>query len=98
MAYVSPPTTLPAFPDARPARPKTPFPGGRRKRWKDPNRRIYEWDYQHGSVEAYDERGRHEGHSMRGLEIVRNRPIRPIESIHDESHDVGHSCFQHEHR
>jgi hypothetical protein len=61
MAYVSPPTTLPAFPDARPARNKTPFPGGRRKRWKDPDGRICEWDYQHGAVEAYDKHGRHDG-------------------------------------
>jgi hypothetical protein len=61
MGYQSPPGLLPGFPDARPARLKTPFPGGLRKRWKDPDGRIYEWDYQHGDVEVYDKRGRHLG-------------------------------------
>lgn len=60
MAYVSAPKHLPAFPDALPAKPKTPVAGGKRRRWKD-SRTIYEWDAQHGSVEAYDLRGRHLG-------------------------------------
>jgi hypothetical protein len=58
-----PPTTLPAFPKARPAKPKTPVQGGGklRKRWKDDKGKIYEWDYQHGKVEVYDKKGKHEG-------------------------------------
>jgi hypothetical protein len=32
-----------------------------RARWKDEERRIYEWDYQHGRVEIYDPKGRHLG-------------------------------------
>jgi len=35
--------------------------GGMRVRWKDDQGRIYEWDYRHGGVEAYDPRGRHLG-------------------------------------
>jgi hypothetical protein len=61
--YKPPPETLPAFPKARGAKPKTPFGAGRkkRKRWKDPDGTIYEWDYLHGTVEKYDHRGRHLG-------------------------------------
>jgi hypothetical protein len=56
------PRVLRAFPDAIRAPPKTPRRGGGglRKRWKDEDR-IYEWDYQHGSVEVYDSRGNHIG-------------------------------------
>ena len=63
MVPVPPPRNLPAFPDARKVRPKTGIAGGGfRRRWKDSsNGTIYEWDYQHGSVEAYDSRGRHLG-------------------------------------
>jgi len=32
-----------------------------RKRWKDSDGTIYEWDYQHGAVEKYDKRGMHQG-------------------------------------
>ena len=58
-----PPPKLPVagFPDLRPVRPKTGFPGGLRRRWKDPEGTIYEWDYQHGAFEAYDPRGKHLG-------------------------------------
>lgn len=64
MAYKVPPKTLPGFPKAKPARPKTPIgPKGKklRKRWKDPDGTIYEWDYLHGTVEKYDKRGNHVG-------------------------------------
>jgi hypothetical protein len=61
-SYVPPPKTLRAFPDAWRVPAKTPMPGGgRRVRWKDPAGTIYEWDYQHGTVEMYDTRGRHLG-------------------------------------
>jgi len=61
MTPVPPRRSLPGFPDARPVRPKTPFPGGLRRRWKGPDGTLYEWDYQHGAVEAYNARGRHLG-------------------------------------
>jgi RHS repeat-associated protein len=61
--YIPPPRTLPGFPDAERARPKTPVQGGGklRARWKDKDGNIYEWDYQEGAVEKYDPRGRHQG-------------------------------------
>jgi hypothetical protein len=59
------PKTLPGFPDAQPAKRKTPVQGGGglRKRWKDAKKkRIYEWDSQHGEVEEWDWSGkRHQG-------------------------------------
>jgi hypothetical protein len=60
---VPPPADLPAFPEAKKAKPKTPRPGGgKRTRWHDSGTGvIYEWDYQHGHVEAYDARGNHLG-------------------------------------
>ncbi|WP_236798285.1 colicin E3/pyocin S6 family cytotoxin [Aliivibrio fischeri] len=50
---------LPAFPSAKPAKPKTKVQGGGklRERWIDKKGRIYEWDYQHGKVEVYDKTG-----------------------------------------
>jgi len=60
-AYHPAPRVLPAFPDAQPVPGKTRYPGGIRKRWKDGDGNIYEWDYQHGRVEKYDKRGRHRG-------------------------------------
>lgn len=60
MPYVPPPDIPPAFPDLRPVRGKTAFAGGVRKRSKDPDGNIFEWDYQHGAVEMY-RRGRHLG-------------------------------------
>jgi YD repeat-containing protein len=61
--YVPPPSDLAAFPDATRVSSKTPVGGGRglRRRWKDLDGKIYEWDYQHGRVELYDKRGRHLG-------------------------------------
>ncbi len=61
--HVPAPPNLPAFPDASPAKPKTPVQGGGgfRKRWKDSDGNIYEWDYQHGRVEKYNKNGKHIG-------------------------------------
>jgi putative cytotoxic protein/uncharacterized protein DUF4157 len=57
------PKQLPAFPNAQRVPPKTPVQGGggMRKRWKDPDGNIYEWDSQHGAVEKYNSRGVHLG-------------------------------------
>lgn len=52
---------LPGFPDAVRVRSKTPYPGGRRRRWEGQDGTIYEWDYQHGTVEKYNRRGDHLG-------------------------------------
>jgi len=54
---------LPGFPAAELTKPKTPRSDGTglRKRWKDRSGRIYEWDYQHGTVEIYNRRGQHIG-------------------------------------
>ncbi|HFL1444776.1 TPA: S-type pyocin domain-containing protein, partial [Enterobacter kobei] len=51
---------LPAFPDAKMAKKRTPVKGGGtlRSRWKDSKGRIFEWDSQHGTVEMYDRSGR----------------------------------------
>lgn len=61
--YVPAPKVPPAFPELRPAKRKTPVQGGGglRKRWVDPDGNIYEWDYQHGRVEKYNKRGKHQG-------------------------------------
>jgi RHS repeat-associated protein len=60
--YVPAPDTLVGFPNARRSRSKTPMGGGKlRRRWKDSDGNIYEWDYQHGTVEKYNRRGRHQG-------------------------------------
>ncbi|MGE5139574.1 MAG: colicin E3/pyocin S6 family cytotoxin, partial [Rudaea sp.] len=81
--YRPPPRTLPGFPDARRVPPKTPIPGGgKRARWKEPDGTIYEWDYQHGTVEKYNPRGGHLGefdsHSGRLLKPPRaDRKVTP---------------------
>jgi hypothetical protein len=62
--YILPPTgdTLAGFPGTFRAKPKTRFPGGKRRRWKDAAGNIYEWDYLHGRVEKWNRRGdRHLG-------------------------------------
>jgi len=60
---VPPRRRLKAFPNAFRVGAKTPRSGGGlRTRWKDQsNGRIYEWNYQHGRVEAYNPRGEHLG-------------------------------------
>ena len=61
-AVVAPPDNLKGFPSAVWAKPKTPRKGGGlRRRWKDEDGNIYEWDYLHGHVERYDGRGNHQG-------------------------------------
>jgi len=46
-----PPKSLRAFSKAKKATAKTPITGGGlRKRWKDDDGAIYEWDYAHGPV------------------------------------------------
>lgn len=63
--YYPPPKSknLPNVPGATRAKPKTPVQGGGglRPRWKDPKGKIYEWDSQHGEIEKYNKRGKHEG-------------------------------------
>lgn len=57
---VNPPSdnVLRAFASAVRVKGKTRFPGGIRRRWKDPDGTIYEWDYENGTVEVYARRGR----------------------------------------
>ncbi|KOY02947.1 colicin E3/pyocin S6 family cytotoxin [Pseudomonas nunensis] len=63
LKYHPAPPALPAFPDVKPAPMKTSVRGGgkKRRRWKDPTGRIYEWDSQHGKVELYTKQGKHLG-------------------------------------
>jgi hypothetical protein len=35
--------------------------GGLRRRWKSKKGSIYEWDSQHGALEKYNKRGKHQG-------------------------------------
>ena len=61
--YIPPPKNITGIPDLSPARPKTPVQGGGglRKRWKDKKGNIFEWDSQHGTLEKYNKRGKHQG-------------------------------------
>ena len=64
MYYYTPaPNSLPGIPDAQPVKRKTPVQGGGglRKRWKDADGNIYEWDSQHGDLEKYNKNGQHQG-------------------------------------
>jgi hypothetical protein len=56
LEYEIPPKIPSGMPDLSPVKPKTPIQngGGLRKRWKDKDGNIYEWDYQHGEVEKYN--------------------------------------------
>ncbi len=58
--YVPAPKSLPGFPNAVPAKGKTPVQGGggTRKRWINDDGCILEWDSQHGAVEKYSKNGR----------------------------------------
>jgi hypothetical protein len=62
-AVVSPPKRIPARREAIPVKPKTGRGRGqgKRRRWRGPDGTIYEWDYQHGTLEVYDHQGRHQG-------------------------------------
>ncbi|MGN0728450.1 colicin E3/pyocin S6 family cytotoxin [Treponema sp.] len=62
--YKPAPKELPGIPDTKRVKEKTPKQGsnsGKRRRWKDSDGNIYEWDYQHGDVEKYNKRGKHIG-------------------------------------
>jgi RHS repeat-associated protein len=79
---VPPLKDLPAFPDAKPVKPKTPFPGGLRPRWKDREGNIYEWDRKKGEVEIYDPRGKnHKGgfDPKTGKQVTKPDPGRTVE-------------------
>lgn len=59
-SYIPAPTedSLDGFPGTYRSKPKTGIPGdGKRRRWKDQDGNIYEWDYLHGRVEKYNSRG-----------------------------------------
>jgi hypothetical protein len=78
-----PPKTLPGFPKAKYSPPKTPRAGGGlRKRWRDDEGRIYEWDSRHGAVEVYSKRGRHLGewHPVTGKQLKGANPNYKVES------------------
>ncbi len=82
-APVPAPKTLRAFPDAKRVEPKTWIAntGRMRKRWKDWDGTIYEWDYQHGTVEKYDKRGVHQGEfdPATGEKLKEASPIRRVD-------------------
>ena len=81
--YQPPPDHLLAFPAAKEAKRKTPISGGggKRKRWKDDEGYIYEWDSAHGAVEKYDRRGRHLGefNPVTGEKNKDADPVRRVE-------------------
>jgi len=61
--HPTPKGVLPAFPDLFRVRSKTAVQGGGglRPRWNDRAGNIYEWDRQHGALEKYNRRGKHQG-------------------------------------
>ena len=84
LAPIPAPSSLPGFPGAQRAKPKTPVQGGGglRKRWRFPGGCILEWDSQHGEVEKYDKRGKHLGafDPKTGKQLkdpIKNRRIEP---------------------
>lgn len=82
MAHHVPPRSLPGFPDAQRALGKTSLSGNRRRaRWRD-DIYIYEWDYQHGTVEVYNLRGFHIGEfdPNTGVKIKDATPGRRIDA------------------
>lgn len=73
---------LPGFPEARRSKSKTWFPGGKRRRWKEPDGTIYEWDYENGRVEKYARRGephRGEFDPKTGEQTKPSDPTRKVE-------------------
>ncbi|WP_456718174.1 MULTISPECIES: colicin E3/pyocin S6 family cytotoxin [unclassified Bradyrhizobium] len=54
-----PPKELKGFPGSVRTKPKTPFPGGLRRRWKLAGGGFADWDYQHGEIEIYNDQGKH---------------------------------------
>jgi hypothetical protein len=81
--YHPAPTTLSAFPEARPMPMKTSVRGGakKRRRWKDTSGKIYEWDSQHGKVEMYTKQGKHLGEfdPKTGVQTKPADPTRRVE-------------------
>jgi len=63
LVYIPPPKESAGFPGAKQTKRKTSTQGkgGLRRRWKDANGVIFEWDSQHSMVEKYDKRGVHLG-------------------------------------
>lgn len=78
--YHPAPKELPGFPEAVRAQKKTPTSGGLRARWELPNKRILEWDKQHGEVEMYTKNGKHLGafDPETGKQIKDAKPDRTI--------------------
>ena len=78
-----PPKFPPGFPGLRLEKRKTPVEGGGglRKRWRDEDGNIYEWDSRHGTVEKFDKRGRHRGEldPETGEQIKPRVPERKVE-------------------
>jgi hypothetical protein len=72
-----PPKTLAAFPDAQgvPRKRAVQGGGGLRKRWRDADGTIYEWDSRHGAVEKYNKNGRHLGE----FDHTTGRQIKPAD-------------------
>ena len=82
MTYTPPPTQLPGFPEARVVERKTRITGaGLRKRWRNPDGTILEWDGRHAAVEMYDSRGQHMGEfdSLTGDQLKPANPERRID-------------------
>ncbi|HRI51090.1 MAG TPA: colicin E3/pyocin S6 family cytotoxin [Pseudomonadota bacterium] len=82
-AYHSPPKQLDAFPTAQRVQQKTAVQGGGtlRKRWKDVDGTIYEWDSRHGTVEKYTKQGKHIGEfdPKTGVQLKPRDPTRRVE-------------------
>lgn len=79
---VLPPSVLEAFPNTERVRGKTTRAGGsKRARWEDADGNIYEWDYQHGKLEKYDRRGKHQGEydPKTGKQTKPSDPTRRVE-------------------
>lgn len=74
---------LPAFPDAKTAKKRTPVKGGSslRSRWKDSKGRIYEWDSQHGTVEIYDRSGRNHLGEFDSVTGEQTKPADPTRKV-----------------
>ncbi|HBR5143502.1 TPA: S-type pyocin domain-containing protein, partial [Klebsiella pneumoniae] len=74
---------LPAFPDAKTAKKRTPVKSGGslRSRWKDSKGRIYEWDSQHGTVEIYDRSGRNHLGEFDPITGEQTKPADPTRKV-----------------
>lgn len=74
---------LPAFPEAKTAKKRTPVKGGGslRSRWKDSKGRIYEWDSQHGTVEIYDRSGRNHLGEFDPITGEQTKPADPTRKV-----------------